>query len=245
MLDLSMSYPESYTLKNPARAFIEDGAPDFGFTEPFYNGVSAIPIKRRGLMQPTDFDAPTITYTNGPVFTAQITRCAQHNISWEISLPERPLTSCWQYTTQNGPQILKVLTDCFVQRGEMFSPTAKSWFSKMENKNLLNQHNSQWTIEMYPQPGAAQFMSHILAHEYQHVEDHAWLAEEIIRPLDTWHEENQHRLFTSATKADLYGIGLAGVAVGNIRVLRYWERSIIESGHLYHNTVEEVIRISR
>lgn len=238
MLEIDLDAEVSYTLKNPAQSFVEDGAPDFGFTEPFYNGKSAISEKQRGISVPMDFDATVVTLTEDNGFTAKITKCAEHYFSWVISLPEWPNLGYWHHFTNNGPQILKVLKECMSKRSEIFSPLARGWFTNPENQNILNQHTSQWQVRIIPLPGVQQFMSHILAHECQHVEDHAWLAKEIVGPLNSWHQDNINTKFTSPKKDDLHGVRLANTAVGNQRIFSYWQRAIIESGHLYHRTPE-------
>ena len=45
---------------------------------------------------------------------------------------------------------------------------------------------AQGVIYVEPKPNWDQFCLHVRNHEYQHVADHKWLAQQIIGPLDAW-----------------------------------------------------------
>lgn len=242
MLDTGMN-PVRYDLKDPARSLVEDGAPDFGITEPFYNGTSAFDMASQGpalgnALRPVTFTAPQATTAGGYQWRTTIASQAVRDIDWTIRLPPRPAKRYWEFVdVTGGNRLYQFLLKFYLKKRQYMASETIPWIehNHLKLRFLLP---GQWVLRMYPQPGVDEFMSHILAHEYQHVEDHAWLAEEIFRPLDDWHEHHANTVFLAHEKANLFGVGLCGTAESHQRILGYWVQAIIDSGNLYHDSDE-------
>ena len=242
MLDLFEIGPPLYDLDNPARSFIEEGAPDFGYTEVTYNNQSAL-IRRsgRGGLAPISVSAPTLQVTALPPghaynWRATIQTQEQHDIGWRIHLPPRPRGQYWSHMLREGARLWSLLDRYLVKRPDVFANGTEAWLRRPELMRLFTTPPGPWEIRMYPGPNVDAFMGHILAHEYQHVEDHAWLANAIIGPLDDWHAAHAGTTFFAYEKSNLYGVILAGYAETYERILRYWQNAIVDSGDLFHNS---------
>lgn len=246
MIDLSCEFPPRYDLKNPARALIEDGAPDFGYTDPSYNGNSAVTV-RSGVMQtlaPATVSAPTLQFWtpgDGHAYThaARIQASAQHDFSWTVHLPPRPTARYWEHRVLRGDLLWALLDHFHIRRPGMFAGRTADWLTDPDRRRWFGLPGV-WIIRITPQPSVRAFMDHILAHEFQHVEDHAWLANEIFGPLDNWHQQHQlaGTVFRAHERFNLSGVLVAGYAETSQRILRYWQQAIVDSGNLFHNTLQ-------
>ncbi len=214
---------------NPATMIARDGigSLDLGFAEPKLNGITMIQNKRLGGgLPPINFPSPTVTVISLPFdpkgYEAQV-KAPSTDISWHITIPPDPNSEgVWvSDITSTSDQVSRII-ECLTGR-TMRHPS--EWI---------------WRIVVHPLPSAPEFMAHVRFHEKQHVQDHTWLAEQIIGPWDNWLSiaDKKKLRFRNANKFQIVSsVSIPGnYATGVERIARYWQEAIKESGDLYHST---------
>lgn len=247
MLEMSMRWPPVHDLPNPAKSIVLDGTLEFGITIPFYNGEEAFMSGGRfgGGARGLDLARPTLTkdqpgnLPRGYRYRGMITKPAVHEIEWQIHLvPEPGPLGYWEYTAREGVRLFSFIDALFQRKPGSVPHEQRKWLHDPTYRRRFVLPGP-WTLRVHPMPSAPQFMSHLLAHECQHVEDHAWLAQEILGPLDEWHDRHHERrteFIAGDSQYNLDSILLAGTAETATRLIQYWQNAIRQSGDVFHDT---------
>ncbi|MXN78049.1 hypothetical protein GR157_25290 [Burkholderia sp. 4701] len=233
------------TDSSPADQFVERAGAgfDLGYTEPSYMGTVA--LQRR-----TRFGAPppptiplhdvAVTPSGGPNggFRASVGAVHNHDFSWRIELPPKPGD---QYIVNSNARAGWKSKAYPIDRVVTLCREFKRRFPDRFNDALpdATQYGSG-IVYLLPAPSVKSFFEHIENHEYQHVADHRWLAEQIFGPIDRWAQVARQKdlVFESGSRADLLTtVRSAGnYASSGIRIYEYWQKCIAASGDLYHHT---------
>ncbi|MFC7088084.1 hypothetical protein ACFQH5_00780 [Halomonas salifodinae] len=241
---------------------MSDATLDFGITIPYYNGQQAFRTGGRfgGGGQSPVLSTPKIeikqdsqgNLPKGYEWRGIMTEEAKHNIEWEIHLIPPPQNGrYWECETSNkGVQLWSFIQSLYIHNRTSISQDCHKWLTDESYKQcFLSSRNLK--VRVFPEPDAQAFMNHLRAHEYQHVEDHAWLTYEILGPLDEWQQANRDTVFIASSKYAMAAVNIAGTAETANRIMDYWQRALERSGDLYHNSqagahpVLQIRRIAR
>jgi len=211
---------ETLRSSNPATELATQTNPEvLGFTAPHLNGE--IMLQRAQLPPPRDLSGPEIETINGAFgWQARVRKPPFNTVSWKIELPPRPVNGVW---TASRP----------VPAGLLRPPLAR--VPGIDLQKLPS--TGDFTLVLRPLPDADSFYKHIVWHEYQHVADHRWLAREIIGPWDEWYtiaHEKGLRFQRSSMADAINATRLTQYAESTIRIARYWQAALYDSGNLYH-----------
>ncbi len=247
MIDMGMR-PIVYDLPNPAKSIVQDASLEFGITIPHYNGAEAFLRAGHfgGGVVGLALAAPTLTIDepgdlpNGYTHRGRITAVAVHNIEWEIHLvPDPGPRGFWEWVARDGTRLWSFVDSLARRFPEAVAHPLRPW---LDDPNYRRRFGlpGPWTLRVHAMPSGPAFMSHLLAHECKHMEDHAWLAQEILGPLDEWHDHHHQagtEFMAGASRYNLYGVLLAGTSETSDRLIQYWQNAIWQSGEVFHETV--------
>lgn len=255
MINMLLRLPHRYDLGNPATMLVPNSAPEFGITIPHYNNLPAFRSAGRfgGSGQPLPMSTPVvadIVNANVPGYSFQgtMTARAEHDIAWQIHLAARPQNGiAWETRTHESHRLWKFIEALFMNDQKLVNEDCRKWVTEWRYLSRFT-ITRELTVRLIPRPSAHAFMEHLLAHEYQHVEDHAWLARKIIGPLSDWQDQFLQRQFLANSKLNFHSVNLANTAETATRIMEYWQRAMEQSGELFHHTpagAHPIIRVER
>jgi len=222
---LAFSPPiETRRASNPATELATRGrnAELLGYTEPRLNGQVMVQGNLLGELPPRVMNDPDIRVL--PLAQPQgwweaRVRQPFNTVSWQIELPPDFVDGVWTAQQLVGGAALK---------GSL---------AHLLNVDIPSHGN--WLLKIRPLPDPVAFFNHIRWHEYQHVADHRWLAQQIIGPWDEWYSTAQEKAlkFQRKSKVELESsLKLKQYTESTIRIVRYWQAALYQSGDLYHHT---------
>jgi hypothetical protein len=229
------------TGSDPAEQFVASGGAgfDLGFTEPMYNGVTALKMGGGFSSPPSRIQWHDTTENENPkgTFLTQVPSVPNHYFSWRVELPPRPtapyiLDGTIRLGWKSNPRpVAEAIAVCsrFKEKYPLLFPGALPQAASY----------TQGVIYFLPAPDVSKFFDHITNHEFQHVADHRWIAEQIFGPIDRWARTalSKRLVFRSHNKFDLRNTCMfANYTISPIRVFDYWQASIKKSGDFFHDT---------
>ena len=256
MITIQLHVPLNYDCGNPAAMLVQDGSPEFGMTTPYYNGEEAFRTAGKfgaggqspPLSTPHIAIDPQPSTVSGYSWQGRMIASAQHNFEWGIHLVAPPRDGvAWETLAREPMRLWSFIDSLFIRDRGLVAGSCQKWLTDWEYKKRFMLPGA-WKVRLIPRPSAPAFMDHLLAHEYCHVLDHAWLARNIIGPLSDWQDAFLNCQFVANSKFSFRNVDIAGTAETTHRIMEYWQRAIEQSGNLFHRTAagaHPVIRVER
>jgi hypothetical protein len=238
----------NYRAQNPATIFVKDGAVEMGETIPTYNGTPCIQLQAQHVASPIcQYQhnlAPGVITLGGITYrsAALVTGLPAHTIASPVDLPPAPVGDYWMEPNVLGARIVELLT-MICQKRERSGQGVNEGLDPRKNNRLIDPLKT-YTFKFKIEPDGQSFMSHIEFHEYQHIADHRWLAQQIIGRWDSFLSD-LHQGGNAGTRKMVVStrpqgtLGLANgftYSIGVPRIMMYWARVAAYSGDLYHDT---------